>query len=69
MLLNNMVMGLPQTGTTWFGCKVIIPTTNTCFFYGIGGVVRKVEGIDHLSLPHPWKHVAYYIYKYITCEG
>jgi hypothetical protein len=63
------VIGLPRTGTQWFCQKMPLPTAKTKFLEEGEEVQPRGRGTTLESLPHPWKQVAIFLKKYITCEG
>jgi hypothetical protein len=63
------VSGLPQNGQRWFSRRSVLPEFPEAFLQAGESIVQKGRGYDRNSLPHPWKEVAEFVMRYMTCEG
>jgi hypothetical protein len=65
-----LIIGLPQTGETYFKTKHFKDKSWVPFISRsrVSSVNWK-KGIPRIWLVHPWDELAYLIQKFITCEG
>jgi len=65
----SVISGLPHEGQKWFSRKAPLPEFQEVFLQDGETTIKKGRGYDHQSLPYPRGKVAYFMLRYITCEG